>query len=324
MDLSATGADGGNVGKPTETVKIGDVSAIHMKVSLVTDVSSEPPVVFVLLGQSNAVGHGTPMAEEDIIQTPLKCVFGLNRTENQSYTVEALQWSGYASGGMNLGETQDHTYSLANCLARQWQDAIDGGAALPNLYIVQIAIGAQGVTEGYMWHPDREPKLIPGTLDTVDISLHPLTHHILSLLPQSFAQMGKQPQYVIHWRGGENDMTVPADTLKTQLLPIYQRLFGDYRQALGQDVPIVLHQLICPERAMEEDPTGEYLKSMDVINDCFQTLAREESISLFDARSCPLYDPNSRQHGIFIEDAVHYTPQLNNWAAEEICKALWP
>lgn len=85
--------------------------------------------VFILLGQSNAVGHGIPMAPEDRIEQPLKNVFGLHRDENQSFDVEKLTWSGYTSDGMNLGETQDHTYSVANCLASQWQKKIDDGAA---------------------------------------------------------------------------------------------------------------------------------------------------------------------------------------------------
>ena len=98
--------------------------------------------VFILLGQSNAVGHGIPMAEEDKIETPLINVFGLGRDLNQSFDNTELSWSGYTSGGMNLAENQDHTYSVANCLARQWQDEIDNGNQrnLPNLYIIQIAM----------------------------------------------------------------------------------------------------------------------------------------------------------------------------------------
>ena len=109
------------------------------------------PVVFILLGQSNAVGHDLPMQEQDKIKIPLKNVFGLSRVHNQSYDHASLVWDGYVSAGMNLAEEQDDTYSLANCLARRWQDAIDGGVTLPDLYIVHIAIGAQGVTERYMW-----------------------------------------------------------------------------------------------------------------------------------------------------------------------------
>ena len=47
--------------------------------------------VFILLGQSNAVGHGIPMREEDVINAPLKNVFGLNRENNQSFDNADLQ-----------------------------------------------------------------------------------------------------------------------------------------------------------------------------------------------------------------------------------------
>ena len=113
---------------------------------------NQKAAVFIMLGQSNAVGHDLPMCREDYITAPLTDVFGLHRAENQSFDVTHLTWRGYESGGMNLAEEQDHTYSVPNCLARQWQDAIDNGQPLPSLYILHIAIGAEGVvgsiTEG--------------------------------------------------------------------------------------------------------------------------------------------------------------------------------
>ena len=152
---------------------------------------SKKAAVFILLGQSNAVGHGVPMREEDKILTPMQNVFGLSRDDNQRLDLDQLAWSGYVSYGMNLAEEQDNTYSVANCLAASWQKHIDSGNALglPDLYIVQIAIGAQGVTDGYMWHPDREKKLVPGKLGTVDISLFPFCEHIFGLLDDSFVKM---------------------------------------------------------------------------------------------------------------------------------------
>ncbi len=114
--------------------------------------------VFILLGQSNAVGHALPMREEDKIIAPMKNVFGLSRELNQDFKNKELRWSGYTSFGMNLAEEQDNTYSVANCFARMWQDEIDAENKqnLPDLYIVHIAIGAQGVTDRYMWNPNYE------------------------------------------------------------------------------------------------------------------------------------------------------------------------
>lgn len=278
--------------------------------------------VFILLGQSNAVGHGVPMAEEDKIKNPLKNVYGLHRENNQSFAVKSLTWSGYRSAGMNLGETQDDTYSVANCLAKQWQTAVDDGEDLPDLYIVQIAIGAQGVTEKYMWNPGREEKLVPGKLGVADISLYPFTCHILSLLEKSFAEMGKEPDYIgIHWRGGENDVTEPVEKLSATLQPIYDEMLNGFCRAIGKSVPIILHHFVCEDRSMDMDPTGESLKGLRYINNLFEKLAKEHAnVSLFDIRKAPFYVPDKRGNGIYIEDVVHYTPKTNTWVASEILR----
>lgn len=283
--------------------------------------NTKQAAVFILLGQSNAVGHAVPMKEEDRICSPMKNVFGLHRDTNQKFDITKLQWRGYTSSGMNLAEEQDHTYSVANCLAQLWQDEIDSGnpCSLPDLYIIQIAIGAQGVTDKYMWYPDRPRKLVPGKLGTVDISLAPFTEHVLSLVRESLAEKGLTPRFLLHWRGGEEDTTVKEEILKTGLKSVYERLFGAFYQALGEKTDTVIHLFPYVERCLEMDPEGNSLKSMHYINSVFETLASEnENVSLFDVRRAPHYVPDTRKHGLFLEDAVHYTPQTNQWVAEEI------
>lgn len=279
--------------------------------------------VFILLGQSNAVGHGIPMQEKDIIKTPLKNVFGLNREENQSFENTELVWSGYTSFGMNLAEEQDNTYSIVNCLATLWQNHINNGNKnnLPDLYIIQIAIGAQGVSEGYMWHPERAKKLVPGKLGTVDISLFPFCKHIFSLLDDSFAKLGKEYEIIgLHWRGGENDITATKDYLSQHLENIYTELFDTFNNLLGNP-PIVLHKIVCPDRANDMDPTGKYLYNMNYINEVFDIIQKKyENISVFDVRNAPQYISDIRGNGLFIEDAVHFTPEVNMWVAECILK----
>lgn len=278
--------------------------------------------VFILLGQSNAVGHGIPMREEDKIIEPMENVFGLSRDFNQSFENTELKWSGYTSFGMNLAEEQDNTYSLANCLAKLWQDEIDKGNKrnLPDLYIVHIAIGAQGVTDGYMWNPNYERKLIPGVLGTVDISLTPFTGHVLSLLKDSFDKMGKNFEVMgIHWRGSENDAIVSREVLMSTGKNMHNEVFNRFCISIGQDVPIILHRLVCCDRYMDLDPSGEELNNMHYINQMFDELeAENENISIFDVRKCPHYIPDVRGNGIFIEDVVHYNAETNRWAAKEI------
>ena len=277
--------------------------------------------VFLLFGQSNAVGHILPMREEDYILQPLKNVFGLSRALNQSFDVESLRWTGYTSHDMNLAETQDHTYSIANCLARLWQDQIDGGTELPDLHIVHIAIGAQGITEQFMWYPDREKKLIPGVLGTVDISMYPFALRILSKLEESFRNLGKTYEIMgMHWLGGAEEMTVPIEVLSQVLDELYQRMFRDMREAAGREFPIVLYKLEYPDRAMDLDKTGNFLKQMYFINATFEFLSRScDGVSVFDNRQIPFYDPHVRGNGLYQDvDVVHHTERTNRWIANWI------
>ena len=278
---------------------------------------------FILLGQSNATGHGIPMTEEDKLLSPLPNVFGLSREKNQSLDLPALTWSGYTSGGMNLAEEQDHTYSVANCLAALWQKQIDSGNphGLPDLYVLQIAIGAEGVTEGYMWHPARPPKLIPGPLGTVDISLFPFSCRIFSLLEESFEAMNTEYEIIgLHWRGGENDVTATKEALTEGLEGIYRTILDEFNRLLDTP-PVILHRIVCPDRMNDMDPTGGYLENMAVVNGVFDRLAEAYgNVTVFDHRTYPGYDAHVRGNGLFMEDAVHYTPAVNQWVAGEILR----
>ena len=241
--------------------------------------------VFMLFGQSNATGHGIPMREEDYISEPLKNVWGLNRNPNQSFDSDHLEFTGYTSHGMNLAETQDNTYSVANCLARLWQDAIDGGETLPDLYVIQISIGSQGVYD--MWWPDREKKLIPGVHGTADISMYPLTVHVLELMKRHFEQNGIEPDFIgMHWRGGEQEVRRPIPELEGKLKATYLRIFNGMREAMGHEFPIVLHLMPYVEVFTKEGNVD----TMYYINGLFEELAREmPKTTLFDPRRAPWY-----------------------------------
>ncbi len=276
--------------------------------------------VFVLLGQSNAVNRANAIPVEAQIRTPMRNVFGLSRTYNQSFDIRQLTWSGYTSNGMNLGQTCDDTYTVATCLAQLWQEAIDAGEKLPDLYIVHIAIGAQGVTEQYMWYPDRPIKLIPGEIGVADIALAPFTNHILSLLKQDFDARGIEPDFVgIHWRGGEQEDGIEAKDLKPCLYPIYCRLFEDMFAALGRRVPVVLHRLVHDDWCAAQETPARYYESVAYINEVFERLiATYPDFSMFDARKAPFYIPKGEQNGLFHEDLIHYTTRSNQWTAKQI------
>jgi len=282
---------------------------------------SKKAAVFIILGQSNAVGHRVPMQEQDLILSPMKNVFGLHRKDNQSFDITQLVWSGYTSGGVNLAEEQDHTYSIPNCLALLWQRHIDAGNArkLPDLYIIQIAIGAQGVNKNKMWYPDREKKLIPGKLGVVDISLFPFTNRIFSLLDDSFAKMGKEYEIIgLHWRGGESDRIQSTEYLHQNLKDIYTRIFDSFNKLL-HNPPMVLHKLVCYDRARAEEPAQERVEHLDFINRVFYDFQQERpNFTVLDPADSPLWVPDQRGNGVFMEDMIHFTPELNMWVAESI------
>ncbi len=282
---------------------------------------SKKAAIYIILGQSNAVGHGIPMEKRDLILTPMKNVFGLHRKDNQSFTNTHLTFSGYTSFGMNLAEEQDNTYSIPNCLASQWQNHIDKGnrADLPDLYLVQIAIGSQGVTQPYMWHPTEQKTLIPGTLGTVNISLFPFTLHILKLLGDYFASQNMDYEIIrLDWRGGENEMFSHMDELTTHLKDIYKTMFDQFNQILDTP-PITLHKLVCHDCASNLASAGNGLENMYFINDVFSELEKEYgNITVFDPTTAPQFVNDVYGNGIFLEDAIHFTPEVNQWIAEGI------
>ncbi|MBO5287738.1 MAG: hypothetical protein J6B34_06385 [Clostridia bacterium] len=277
--------------------------------------------VFMIFGQSNAVGHGVPMERVDYISEPLNNVFGLHRKYNQDYEVEELKFTGYTSFGMNLGETQDNTYSVPNQLAKHWQEEIDKGEDLPDLYIVQIAIGSQGLYG--MWHPDRGTDvLIQGVHGIANISLYPLTIRVLSLLNDYFAKNELEPDYfAIHWRGGEQETDKTVSELEGKLKDLYKRVLGGMREALGVDAPFVLHRMPFVDVMKKADETGAKLESMNYINQVFEELSAElDKTTIFDIRSAPFYNPNEWDSGIFRWDLIHYSPKANDYVALEILK----
>ena len=272
--------------------------------------------VFVLLGQSNAVGHALPMAKKDIIDVPLERVYGLEAKENQSFSGDFLVFKNFVSAGMNLGETQDNTYSVSNCMAKLWDKRQKNGENIPDLYVIQIAIGAQGITKKFMWYPDRAKKLIPGELGKADISLYPLTIHIIKLLGK-WLKEGDREVVGIHWIGGENDVEAADDEL-CELGSLYGRMLNDFENELF-DAPVVFHKIVCKDRMSDLDKSGKFLENMNFINSTFEKLEKKyKNVTVFDPTKAPYYKKDVRGNGIFGDDVVHFTKEMNFWKAEQI------
>lgn len=278
------------------------------------DPKTDAPLL-VVMGQSNAHGHGTKLPQEEQITTPLSGVFGLARTENQAYGLTDVTWSGFCTGGMNLGETQDHTYCLAESFARKWQAAQDSGEELPPLYVVQISIGAQGIARVEkngcnMWYPEREKCMRIGSLEGVDISLYPLATEILSLTVKNLLSAGKQPRVIgVHWNQWETEVDTGGDSIR-DAESNYRRFFEGFREAMGMDFPLWLYY---PRSLVYQNPEG-----LAFMQELFTRFAKaDERIRMMDPGQAPFFDASRPDQGIFMEDLVHYLPRTHRWFAEE-------
>ncbi len=269
--------------------------------------------VLFINGQSNATAHQQFLSEEDKILTPLKNVFGLDRNPNQSFDITDVTWSGWTSMGKNLGETQDHTASLAYFVAKKWQAAIDDGKDLPDLYIVQISIGSQGIING-MWNRDKEPIIKPGILGEADISLLPLALHINRLVMKNLTDAGKNPEVIgWHWLGCEQEVWYEA-YLRDDFKERYDYHFDVMRESMGSDVPIYLYKVYV-EKACERFNlpvcADEYINK--------EILRQRERLgaALVRAEDSPYWDENHPHLGVFAEDNGHYLAKTHEWFADK-------
>lgn len=273
----------------------------------------EKAAVLFISGQSNAHAHAQFLPEQDRITTPLKNVFALDRDPNQSFAITDVVWSGFTTQGKNLGETQDHTASFAYFFAKQWQSAIDGGAKLPDLYIVQISIGSQGILNG-MWNRDKEKVMQPGTLDTVNISLFPWAQQVNRLAMENLRRNGKNPVVIgWHWIGSEQDMQNQT-YLQEDFQQRYDFFFDAILASIGQACPVFLYKINCKRFAARRELP---LEKVDSVNQELQRqVARLPDAQMVDAAQCPLWDPEKEHNGIYAADDAHYLAQTQEWFAQ--------
>ncbi len=269
--------------------------------------------VLFINGQSNATAHQQFLAEEDKVLEPMKNVWSLDRNPNQSFDITDVTWSGWTSGGKNLGETQDHTASLAYFVAKKWQAAIDAGKDLPDLYIVQISIGSQGIING-MWNRDKEPVIKPGILGEADISLLPLALHINKLVMKNLTDAGKNPEVIgWHWLGCEQEVWHEA-YLRDDFQERYDYHFDKMRESMGDDIPTYLYKVYV-KKACERFKLP--VCADDYINEEILRQSKRLGTVLVRAEESPYWDENHPHLGIFAEDNGHYLAKVQEWFADK-------
>lgn len=282
--------------------------------------TKEKVAVLFISGQSNAHAHGRAMDEKDRVLEPYKNVFSLDRNPNQSFDITDVVWSGFTTEGKNLGETQDHTYSFAYFFAKRWQSAIDKGEKLPNLYIVQISIGGQGIING-MWNPDKEKILTPGKLDIADISLFPLALHVNHLAMSNLKKNGKEPMILgWHWIGSEQDAREGGYD-SPDFEERYDYFFDQMLAAIGEPCPIYFYKMyfdkFCKKQGIDDSGIAVVNKEL------YRQSKRLNNVTIIETEKSPYWDVEDEHYGIFAPDDAHYLAKVHEWFAEKFYSEIY-
>lgn len=273
--------------------------------------------VLFISGQSNAHAHGQVLPENERIIVPLKNVFSLDRAQNQSFDITDVVWSGFTTAGKNLGEIQDHTASLGYHFAKLWQKAIDEGEDLPDLYIVQISIGSQGILNG-MWNPDWKRSMVPGPLGTVNISLFPWAQQVNRLVMQNLRNRGLEPTVIgWHWLGSEQEVWDEV-YLREDFQSRYDDFFDTMLASIGVPCPLYIYKIHF-EKACAA--FGLPTQSCEHINAQLQRQCRRHGGTMVDAAESPYWDAQGERFGIF-KDNGHYLPWVQQWFAEQFYRKV--
>ncbi|MEE1825219.1 discoidin domain-containing protein [Streptomyces sp. BE20] len=289
------------------------------------DLAVDAPVLIVL-GQSNAVGWTATMKNPaDLAQcASFSHVKGLNRQGNLTVGATQATWSPYTCTGSNLGAewNSGRTYNVASVTAMRWERAINAGAALPDLNVIHVGWGNQGMqgTDGgnNRWWPDRDPTQID--------SLHQLTLNTIGNGLRALQEAGKRPRVIgMHWNQWETDAALNTTVSTGHIQQAFLNVLEPLRTMTGAtQAPVFLYR---PRATLfQQAPTQHVL-------DALTGLANRPApnpytlIDPADATSAtgtPLYQPSAAPtYGIFSGDAVHYTRAVHEWFADRQWKTVF-
>jgi hypothetical protein len=272
-------------------------------------------------GQSNSEAWGLALAPADQINTPLSNVFVLNNT-NQTYNITDVTWTGYVSGNAMIGDNPNtQRPTIAYHVAREWQRRINAGEALPNLYILHVAHGSQGIHPSLggagMWSYLRS--------DTDIGSYYHMTRHLLSLAIRNLLTAGKNVRFLnVNLNLWENEIAFSQEAAD-EMTGSFRTIVNGFSEAVGADIPFTFWR----PRSLSYNSPARFVSVRD------QIIALQASnpaqFSLMDAGLHPdfqqeAYDTALANYlvngssaaapfGIFQGDNVHYLAKIYEWAA---------
>ncbi|MFE2728632.1 discoidin domain-containing protein [Kitasatospora sp. NPDC059327] len=304
--------------------------------------------VLIVLGQSNAEGWYADLDATDQAKCQsLSRVKGLNRTDNRVAGATSATWSQYTCNGNNLGAVEGTglNYNVASATALRWQRATEAGTALPDLNVIHIAWGSQGIQEtdgtNTRWWPDRDPTDVE--------SLFPLAMNTITNGLRALQDAGKQPRVIgIHWNQWEaeasNKSTISVSNVQQAFLKVLEPL-----QTItgAPDAPVFLYRprsagydktstLQAKDALVKIAATAPY-KLLDAKDATALTYSADYATSQPGAYLYTLRDRTEQQIedttwtmtatekrlGIFALDGKHYIGDVHKWFADQQWKTVF-
>ncbi|MED7948812.1 galactose-binding domain-containing protein [Streptomyces sp. BE303] len=280
--------------------------------------------VLIVLGQSNAEGWGAPLDAADSAKCQsLNRVKGLNRTNNRVAGATSATWSQYTCVGNNLG--QEHVgglnYNVASATALRWQRATEGGTTLPDLNVIHIAWGSQGIQDtdtdygpNTRWWPGRDPSDVE--------ALFPLAMNTITNGLRALQAAGKQPRVIgIHWNQWEAEAGNASTISTSHIQQAFLKVFDPLRTITGDTAaPFFLYRP--RSKAYNLASTEHATQALTVISASgpYKLLDAANATS---AAGTPLYQPtNAPNFGIFT-DTKHYSADVHKWFADQQWKTVF-
>jgi hypothetical protein len=258
--------------------------------------------------------------------------------------VSWVNWTDSTSSDMNLGY-YGGSGNAANFAAYAWQSAINAGEPLPDLYIVHIGWGSQGVDVAddafsgccdwtmhgvNLWQPMLDSSKTP------TYALAPFARRMMYLGLKQILATGKKPRILgLEWNQWEAEAaplnTAGNATTIRRAPQNYAHLFSSFFAAVGSTFPVMIVKPLSVAYDNVTNGIAPYnpaaLESMQKVFGGFIE-ANSRVFSFVDASKSPDWNGQPPGFGIFDggtlgggDGSVHYNLDTQKWFGEQALAA---
>ncbi|WP_133646899.1 hypothetical protein [Paraburkholderia flava] len=251
-----------------------------------------------------------------------------------------VNWSDSTSADMNLGY-YGGSGNAANFAAYAWQSAINAGERLPDLYIIHIGWGSQGVDAAddafsgccgwtvhgvNLWQPMLNASQIP------TYALAPFARRMMYLGLKQILASGKKPRILgLQWNQWEAEaapLNSSGNAPTIQRAPQnYAHLFSSFFAAVGTKFPVMIVKPLSTAYDNVSGAVAPYnpnaLASMQKVFEGFVD-ADPRTFSFADASKSPDWNGQGPGFGIFQggalgggDGSVHYNLDTQKWFGDQ-------